>query len=164
MRLPFWPSLQMGAFRWGKVSRRPRKPYRLLGQASSSAGSVSRRHYHGPGLASVTSSFGILPAISSGRVMAAGSLLFIIIIRLLPTSQRKGKMSFSPEQVAAGHAVYTKRMLTVYDFVVLVISNRLIWKCPSRRILELYNRHVTGNHLHVGVGTGYFLARCRFPS
>ena len=73
-------------------------------------------------------------------------------------------MSFSPEQVAAGHAVYTKRMLSVYDFVVLVISNRLIWKCPSRRILELYNRHVTGNHLDVGVGTGYFLARCRFPS
>src|SRR5215468_9647899 len=44
---------------------------------------------HGPGLASVITSFGILPAISSGRVMAAGSLLFIIIIRLLPTSQRK---------------------------------------------------------------------------
>ncbi len=27
----------MGAFRWGKVSQRPRKPYRLLGQASSLA-------------------------------------------------------------------------------------------------------------------------------
>jgi 2-polyprenyl-3-methyl-5-hydroxy-6-metoxy-1,4-benzoquinol methylase len=31
-------------------------------------------------------------------------------------------------------------------------------------MLALYNRHVTDNHLDVGVGTGYFLDRCRFPS
>jgi hypothetical protein len=30
--------------------------------------------------------------------------------------------------------------------------------------LEHYNRHVTTNHLDVGVGTGYFLDRCRFPA
>ena len=31
-------------------------------------------------------------------------------------------------------------------------------------MLDLYNRHVTANHLDVGVGTGFFLHRCRFPS
>jgi hypothetical protein len=30
--------------------------------------------------------------------------------------------------------------------------------------LEHYNRHVSANHLDVGVGTGYFLDHCRFPS
>lgn len=30
-------------------------------------------------------------------------------------------------------------------------------------VLALYNRHVTGNHLDVGVGSGYYLDRCRFP-
>jgi 2-polyprenyl-3-methyl-5-hydroxy-6-metoxy-1,4-benzoquinol methylase len=30
-------------------------------------------------------------------------------------------------------------------------------------MLDLYNRHVTANHLDVGVGSGFFLHRCRFP-
>jgi 2-polyprenyl-3-methyl-5-hydroxy-6-metoxy-1,4-benzoquinol methylase len=70
----------------------------------------------------------------------------------------------SPEQVAAGQAVYTKRLLRAYDFLVLGVSNRLIWRCPTSKLLAHYNRHVTANHLDVGVGTGYFLDRCRFPS
>ena len=73
-------------------------------------------------------------------------------------------MSFSAEQVEAGQAVYTKRTLSVYDFIVLGVSNRVIWKCPTPRLIGLYDEHVTGNHLDVGVGTGYFLDRCRFPS
>jgi len=68
------------------------------------------------------------------------------------------------EQAEAGQAVYTKQTLAVYDFVVLGISNRFLWKCPTRRLEEHYNKHVTANHLDVGVGTGYFLDRCRFPS
>ena len=73
-------------------------------------------------------------------------------------------MSVTAKQVAAGQAVYTRRVLHVYDLVVLGLSNRLLWKCPTARLLEHYNRHVTANHLDVGVGTGYFLDRCRFPS
>ena len=68
------------------------------------------------------------------------------------------------KRVEAGHAVYTKWTLAAYDVWVHGLSNRFIWKCPTRRILELYDHHVTGNHLEVGVGTGYFLNRCRFPS
>jgi 2-polyprenyl-3-methyl-5-hydroxy-6-metoxy-1,4-benzoquinol methylase len=29
--------------------------------------------------------------------------------------------------------------------------------------LDFYNKHITGNHLDVGVGTGYFLDKCQFP-
>lgn len=58
---------------------------------------------------------------------------------------------------------YTRAGLAWYDLLVITISNRWIWRCPSRRILELYNRHVSGNHLDVGVATGWYLDRCRFP-
>ncbi len=73
-------------------------------------------------------------------------------------------MSVTDEQVAAGQAVYTKPVLHAYDFIVLGISNRWIWKCPTSELVAHYNRHITANHLDVGVGTGYFLDKCRFPS
>lgn len=70
----------------------------------------------------------------------------------------------TPEQVDAGQSIYTKRTLAAYDFIVLGASNHLIWRCPTQRLLNHYNQHVTANHLDVGVGTGYFLDRCQFPS
>ncbi len=73
-------------------------------------------------------------------------------------------MSFTPEEVAAGQAIYTPGMLNFYDLWVLRISNRFIWKCPTSRLLAHYDRHVTANHLDVGVGSGYYLDKCRFPS
>jgi hypothetical protein len=73
-------------------------------------------------------------------------------------------MTITAKQVEAGQAVYSKTMLAIYDLFVLGFSNRLIWRCPSHHILALYDRHVTANHLDVGVGTGYFLDRCRLPN
>lgn len=72
-------------------------------------------------------------------------------------------MNATPEQVIAGQAIYTDDTLKAYDFVVLTVSNRFIWKCPTQRLVEHYNEHITANHLDVGVGTGYFLDHCRFP-
>ncbi len=68
----------------------------------------------------------------------------------------------SPE-VAAGAAVYSKALLAVYDLVVLGIELPLVFRCPARRTLELYDAHASDTHLDVGVGTGWFLDRCRFP-
>ncbi|XXX76155.1 class I SAM-dependent methyltransferase [Sorangium sp. So ce134] len=51
----------------------------------------------------------------------------------------------------------------MYDFVALTVSSRLTWKCPSEEVVNHYTRHVSANHLDVGVGTGYFLDLCRFP-
>src|SRR5262245_54092712 len=73
-------------------------------------------------------------------------------------------MGVTTEQVKAGQAIYTQRTLALYDFLVLGVSNRFIWKCPTERLEDHYDKHVTANHLDVGVGTGYFLDRCRFPS
>ena len=62
-----------------------------------------------------------------------------------------------------GQAVYTPTTLALYDIAVISISNPLIWKCPTSRILALYDTHVTGSRLDVGVGTGWYLDKCRFP-
>ncbi len=81
-------------------------------------------------------------------------------------NQRKNTlpMNITQQQVEAGQAVYTKRTLAIYDLLVLGLSNRLIWKCPTPQLITHYNQNVSGNHLDVGVGTGYFLDHCRFPS
>ena len=72
-------------------------------------------------------------------------------------------MEPTPEQVAAGHAFYTRRSLAVYDLAILGYFSRLAWRCPAGAIVDHYDAHVSANHLDVGVGTGYFLDHCRFP-
>jgi len=66
--------------------------------------------------------------------------------------------------VAAGADVYSKSVLSIYNLYVLGFSNTFAWRCPSRLILDFYNEHISDNHLDVGVGTGYFLDRCQFPT
>jgi ubiquinone/menaquinone biosynthesis C-methylase UbiE len=65
---------------------------------------------------------------------------------------------------AAGAKVYSPWLLRVYDWVVLGWYARVLWKCRASYILDLYNRHVSDEHLDVGVGSGYFLDKCRYPS
>jgi hypothetical protein len=69
----------------------------------------------------------------------------------------------SPEQVEAGHAFYTRRTLPIYDPLILGWFSRTAWRCPASRVQEHYDTHLTGAHLDVGVGTGYFLDHARFP-
>ena len=73
-------------------------------------------------------------------------------------------MNPTPDEVAAGHAFYTSRSLAIYDLAILGYFSRLAWRCPAGRVLRQYDDHVTANHLDIGVGTGYFLDRRRFPS
>jgi ubiquinone/menaquinone biosynthesis C-methylase UbiE len=61
-------------------------------------------------------------------------------------------------------SVYSKNLLLIYDLWVLGLSNKFIWKCPTKLLLDFYNEHITSLHLDVGVGTGYFLDKCTFPS
>jgi len=62
----------------------------------------------------------------------------------------------------ATQVVFNQQMLKYYDRLLEFSCNRL-WRCPIHRTLELYKRHLSSNHLEVGVGTGYFLERSRFP-
>ncbi len=64
----------------------------------------------------------------------------------------------------AGQAMYSPWVLRIYDAYVLGLSCSLAWRCPSRRILAQYDRLVGRRHLDVGVGTGFYLDRCHFPT
>src|SRR2546421_3026209 len=70
-------------------------------------------------------------------------------------------MTDDPE-VLAGQAIYRRRVLSSYDLVVLRLSNPLLWRCRTSRILRQYDL-VGADHLELGVGTGYYLDRCAFP-
>lgn len=66
-------------------------------------------------------------------------------------------------ETRASKAVYSDFGLRIYDPFVLGFSNRFAWHCPTERLLQYYQRHVSGKHLDVGVGSGWFLDHCRFP-
>ena len=67
------------------------------------------------------------------------------------------------ERVEAGQKVYTPWTLKVYDAFVLGFSNRFLWRCPTHFLESMYTRNVSGKHVDVGVGTGYFLDKVRWP-
>jgi hypothetical protein len=72
-------------------------------------------------------------------------------------------MDATAQQAKASNMLPSRRSLATYDAAVLGFLSRAAWRCPASRVLEHYDRHVTSNHLDVGVGSGYFLDRCRFP-
>lgn len=68
-----------------------------------------------------------------------------------------------PDKEYIAHVAYTKKKLKTYDFV-LRHGIGIMWGCSAKQVLHFYNRHVSGNHVDVGVGSGYFVDRCRFPT
>ncbi len=62
-----------------------------------------------------------------------------------------------------GHAPYHRRALAFYDLFVMHGSAPWCWRCPPRNFRQLYDTCVGARHAEIGVGTGYLLARCRFP-
>jgi SAM-dependent methyltransferase len=67
------------------------------------------------------------------------------------------------KQVKAGQAPYNKLLLAVYDPYVR-FNYRFLWGCRPSQVLDLYNEHVSANHLDVGVATGTILDYCTFPT
>ncbi len=63
----------------------------------------------------------------------------------------------------AGQREYTPTFLKIYDPVVLGLFTRVVWRCPTPRLVEEYRQHVHPRHLDVGPGTGYFLGRAGLP-
>jgi hypothetical protein len=68
------------------------------------------------------------------------------------------------DEVEAGQRVYTPLVLRAYDLFVLGFSGRFVWRCSSSKMLERYDRHVGARHLDIGVGTGWFLDHCGWPT
>ena len=67
------------------------------------------------------------------------------------------------DSVERGQAVYSPFVLRTYDWLVLGVSSRLLWRCPASELRRLYDRNVSGRHLDIGVGTGYFLDKAAWP-
>jgi ubiquinone/menaquinone biosynthesis C-methylase UbiE len=63
-----------------------------------------------------------------------------------------------------GQAVYTAGFLRIYDLLVLQFNGNVAWRCSPGRLVRRYNDNVSAKHLDIGVGTGYFLDKCRYPS
>ncbi len=62
-----------------------------------------------------------------------------------------------------GIAVYSASVLRLYDAWVLGMSNRLAWRCGTKRVLlPFYRHHVGERHLEVGVGSGFYPAHADF--
>jgi SAM-dependent methyltransferase len=59
----------------------------------------------------------------------------------------------------AGQSEYTPLFLRLYDPVILGVFTRFIWRCPTKRLVDGYRKHIRPRHLDVGPGTGYFLER-----
>jgi SAM-dependent methyltransferase len=68
------------------------------------------------------------------------------------------------EEIEAGQAIYSPMVLNLYDWFVLGLSNHFLWRCPTARILALFERNLSANHLDIGVGTGYYLDRAHWPA
>ena len=67
------------------------------------------------------------------------------------------------DDTAAGAAIYSRPLLSVYDLFVLGFSNSFVWQCPSRLILDFYNEHASGKHLNVGFGTDFIGSGATLP-
>lgn len=77
------------------------------------------------------------------------------------TEELGRQLQSAPDEaaIAKAHAIYTPVMLSIYDMLVHGLSNRFAWRCPTRRLLDLYRSHLSADHLEAGVGTGFFLDR-----
>lgn len=67
------------------------------------------------------------------------------------------------QEVIEGQQVYTPSFLRFYDLFVLHIISRWFWRCVPQNMIDLYSRNLSGNHLDIGVGTGYLLQKAKFP-
>lgn len=66
-------------------------------------------------------------------------------------------------RIADSAAVYSPRVLKVYDRWVLGFSNSHAWMCPTDSVLlPFFRRHMSANHLDVGVGSGFYLDQSEF--
>lgn len=74
-------------------------------------------------------------------------------------------MAVAPDDPTyAGQAVYTPGFLRMYDTFVLRFNGGVLWRCPPSRLVQLYDDNVSSPHLDIGVGTGYLLDKCEYPT
>jgi hypothetical protein len=68
------------------------------------------------------------------------------------------------EAIAKAHAIYTPSMLSIYDLLVHGVSNHLAWRCPTRKLLDLYRANLSANQSRGWGRHGLFPDRAERPS
>lgn len=58
---------------------------------------------------------------------------------------------------------YKRGALRGYDFMVFRVCAPFCWRCPTDKLIALYDERASARHLDIGVGTGYLMSRGRFP-
>jgi ubiquinone/menaquinone biosynthesis C-methylase UbiE len=64
----------------------------------------------------------------------------------------------------AGQHFYSPWFLRIYDPLVLGLFAHVVWRCPTRRLVQHYTQNLGQRHMDVGPGTGYFLEHARLPA
>lgn len=73
-------------------------------------------------------------------------------------------MSGEKRDRGASGGIYNSVTLRLYDAGVLGLTNSLIWRCPTKTLVDHYRSHAGSDHLDIGPGTGYYLERIDSPS
>jgi SAM-dependent methyltransferase len=77
--------------------------------------------------------------------------------------KRRTSVIAEADPAYAGQAAYTPSFLRIYDTIVLRISNRWLWRCPTAELVSHYEANVGAHHVDAGPGTGYFLDVADLP-
>ena len=65
---------------------------------------------------------------------------------------KSGAEGWDDEAVAKAHAIYTPSTLSIYDVLVHGLSNHVAWRCPTRKLLELYRANLSVRAVPVSRG------------
>ena len=61
--------------------------------------------------------------------------------------------------VRLGQLFFSLMSHHLYDIGLYWFVTQRIWRCPRSRLMDNYVENVSDNHLEIGVGSGFFLAR-----
>lgn len=67
-------------------------------------------------------------------------------------------------QLIKSQRYFNRVTLAFYDLFLYGFISNYVWGCNPKLLDAHYAKHISGNHLDVGVGTGYLLNRVSFPN
>lgn len=67
-------------------------------------------------------------------------------------------------KVKRSQRFFNKTSLFIYDILLYGVISKYAWGSSIQRLDAHYRKYLTGNHLEVGVGTGFLLNRAVLPS
>ena len=82
-----------------------------------------------------------------------------------PSSSVSAEKQQTTTTGAVGAHIYSRWLLAIYDWWVLGIVSTFAWRCrTSKVLLPFFRQYVSPDHLDIGVGTGYYLAKSDLPA